>query len=301
MAPHYHGGVARAALRLAENAPGEVYVDSTCIDCETCRAVAPETFSRDARAGQSVVSRQPQGPAELRRALMALVSCPTASIGTVSKQDVSAAAAALPEEIHPGSGVYYCGYAAESSFGASSWLIRRPGGNVLVDSPRAARPLLARLDELGGVRTLFLSHRDDVADQAKLRTRFGCERVLHADDVAHGTQDVEVKLQGRDPVRLADDLIAIPVPGHTRGSCALLYKDEFLFTGDHLWGDEDTGRLGAGRGVCWYSWPEQTRSMEKLLDFRFTWVLPGHGRLWRAPSPEAMREELRHLLASMRS
>src|SRR6266850_6898546 len=136
MAPHYHGGVARAALRLAENAPGEVYVDSTCIDCETCRAVAPATFARNAGAGQSIVSRQPQGPAELRRALMALVSCPTASIGTVNKQDVSAAAAALPEEIEPGSGVYYCGYAAESSFGASSWLVRRPGGNVLVDSPR---------------------------------------------------------------------------------------------------------------------------------------------------------------------
>src|SRR4051812_6679428 len=119
MAAHYHGGMARAALRLASNAPGEVYVDSSCIDCETCRAVAPATFARDDGAGQSVVSRQPESPGELGRALMALVSCPTASIGTVTKQDVSAAAALLPEEVEPGTGVYYCGYAAESSFGAS--------------------------------------------------------------------------------------------------------------------------------------------------------------------------------------
>jgi glyoxylase-like metal-dependent hydrolase (beta-lactamase superfamily II)/ferredoxin len=290
--------MARAALRLAGNAPGELYVDQSCIDCETCRRLAPQVFSRDASVGQSVVSAQPADAASLRRALMALVACPTASIGTEHKQDVSSAAAAFPDEVLPG--VYDCGYASESSFGAASWLIRRPSGNVLVDSPRAARPLLERLEALGGVRWLFLTHRDDVADHRKLRDRFGCERILHRDDVSAGTRDVEVQPQGRDPLRLADDLLLVPVPGHTRGSCALLYRDEVLFSGDHLWGDEDTGQLGAGRGVCWYSWEEQTRSMERLLDLRFSAVLPGHGRPFRAGSPEAMQQELRRLVSSMR-
>jgi len=36
--------------------------------------------------------------------------------------------------------------------------------------------------------------------------------------------------------------------------------------------DEQT--LTAFRDVCWYSWPEQTRSMERLLGYRFEWVLP---------------------------
>jgi ferredoxin len=29
--------------RLPENVPGEFFVDSTCIDCDACRQLAPET------------------------------------------------------------------------------------------------------------------------------------------------------------------------------------------------------------------------------------------------------------------
>jgi glyoxylase-like metal-dependent hydrolase (beta-lactamase superfamily II) len=106
---------------------------------------------------------------------------------------------------------------------------------------------------------------------------------------------------GDDPIDLAPDLTLIPVPGHTRGSAALLYARRYLFTGDHLWGSEDEpGRLAASRSVCWYSWAEQTRSMERLLDFRFEWVLPGHGRRHHADSPAAMRRELERLIAWMK-
>src|SRR6185436_15943209 len=92
--------------------------------------------------------------------------------------------------------IYYCGYASEDSFGATSYLIRRPEGNVLVDSPRAAKPLMDRIEELGGVALMFLSHRDDVADHGAYAARFGCQRVLHADDVGSGTRSVERKLVG---------------------------------------------------------------------------------------------------------
>jgi glyoxylase-like metal-dependent hydrolase (beta-lactamase superfamily II) len=122
---------------------------------------------------------------------------------------------------------------------------------------------------------------------------------MHSRDIGHGTRDVERRIDGDEAVALAPDLLAIPVPGHTRGSLALLYREEFLFTGDHLWGSEDAGRLEAGRSVCWYSWAEQTRSMEKLLDFRFEWVLPGHGPRFRAPASR-MRVELERLVARMK-
>ena len=36
---------------------------------------------------------------------------------------------------------------------------------------------------------------------------------------------------------------------------------------------------------------EQIRSMERLLDFSFEWVLPGHGRIHHAPARE-MRASL---------
>ena len=48
--------------------------------------------------------------------------------------------------------------------------------------------------------------------------------------------------------------------------------------------------------ACWYSWPEQVRSLERLLDYRFEWVLPGHGGRFHAATPAAMRAELERLL-----
>jgi len=288
--------VARISARLSENAPGDFFVDDSCIDCQTCRIVAPRTFARSDRLGLSIVRRQPASREDGLRAAMALVSCPTSSIGTESKVDVHDAVEALPDPI--AGGVSYCGYASEDSFGAASYLVKRASDNVLVDSPRAARPLMDRIESLGGVATMFLSHRDDVADHAKYARRFGCARVLHAADVGHDTRAVERRVEGDAPVELGRDLLAIPVPGHTRGSMVLLYR-EFLFTGDHLWGTDDGDGLDAGRGVCWYSWSEQTRSMEKLLAFDFEWVLPGHGPRFHAPA-RRMRAELEKLVARMK-
>jgi len=138
-----------------------------------------------------------------------------------------------------------------------------------------------------------------VADHARLHARFGCDRVLHRDDVSRSTREVELQLQGGDPVELGPGLLAIPVPGHTRGSCALLVDGEYLFTGDHLWAAED-GSLEMGRSVCWYSWDEQVRSLEKLLAHSFRWVLPGHGRRARAGSAAEMHAKVRRLLRDLR-
>jgi glyoxylase-like metal-dependent hydrolase (beta-lactamase superfamily II)/ferredoxin len=289
--------MARAEKRLPHNADGEFFVDDSCIDCDTCRALAPAVFGRAADFEQSFVKHQPTGPEERQHALMALVACPTAAIGTLSKIDVRPAVDAFPTPV--AEEVYYCGFASESSFGAASYLIRHPQGNVLVDSPRASRPLMARLHALGGVRTMFLTHRDDVADHAVFRREFGCERVLHRADLSPSTADVEHPLDGDAPIELAPDLLAIPVPGHTPGSMALLYADTFLFSGDHLWWSPERGRLHASRCVNWYSWEDQVRSLHRLLQYRFRWLLPGHGRRFQAPSAEAMHEELVRLISAV--
>jgi len=288
--------MARLAERLPENVAGDLFVDAQCIDCDTCRELAPSTFARADR-GLSYVARQPSGGAERLRALQALVSCPVAAIGTQTKADVRAAARSLPVEI--ADGIYACGWASADSYGAQAYLIRRPAGNILVDSPRAARPLLRRLEELGGVATMFLSHRDDVADHAVFARRFGCRRILHADDASAGTRDVELLLRGRQPARLDAELVAIPVPGHTRGSTALLYRDEFLFTGDHLWWDAGENGLDASRSVCWHSWSEQKQSLRRLLEHSFRAVLPGHGGRYIAADQAEMRAVLQKLVARL--
>src|SRR5919107_1106351 len=207
--------MANPARRLPENVPGDFYVDDTCIDCDACRQIAPGVF-RD-HGDQSSVFRQPANEAEARRALMALVACPTSSIGTTRDYDARLGVEAFPERLD--ANVYYCGFNAESSFGAWSYLIVRPeaeGGNVLVDSPRFTRPLVRRLETLGGVRTIFLTHRDDVADQEKFARHFAARRVMHADDNAarHGVEHV---LEGLAEARLDAELVAVPTPGHTRG------------------------------------------------------------------------------------
>jgi len=287
--------VALLAHAVPDNVPGDLFVDDRCIACDTCRQLAADTFG-GGEDETAFVARQPADPAARRRALLALVSCPVAAIGSRSKAGIAAAAAALPVEVAPD--VFRCGWAAESSYGASAWLLARPGGNVLVDSPRFARPLLERLRALGGVSLMFLTHRDDVADHRRWREALGCERILHAADVTHGTREVERRLEGEGPVRLADDLVAIPVPGHTAGSAALLAGEEHLFTGDHLWGDAD-GALGASRAVCWWDWDEQARSMARLAGFPFRRVWPGHGRPWSAPTVEAARDAVRTLAGRM--
>ena len=175
----------------------------------------------------------------------------------------------------------------------------RPSGNVLIDSPRFTEQLARNIEQLGGVSLMLLTHRDDVADHAKFRERFGCERVLHRDDVTRATSSVERQPAGRERVRIDDDFVMIPVPGHTRGHSAYLYRDSFLFTGDHLAWSPRRGHLYAFRDACWYSWPEQIASMESMLDLRFEHVLPGHGRAAHASADE-MSAQLRACVAWMR-
>lgn len=280
--------------RLPQNIPGDFFVDETCIDCDTCRHLAPDVF-RD-HGDASSVYRQPATDDETRRTLMALVACPTGSIGTQGGQDARDGVAAFPSPV--AANVYFCGFTSEASFGAWSYLIVRPGGNVLIDSPRFAAPLVRRIEALGGVRTIFLTHRDDVADHAAFARHFGGARVMHAADGA-ARLGVERVLEGEDAVRLDEDLLVIPTPGHTRGHMVLLYRDQFLFTGDHLAWSPAHETLTAFRSANWYSWPVQTRSMERLLDYRFEWVLPGHGRM-RHDTAEEMHAHLRRCVEWMR-
>lgn len=289
--------MAQIELRLPENAEGEFFVDSSCIDCDACRQIAPASF-RD-HGGMSSVFQQPRNPEELKRALMALVACPTASIGTVSRRNARAGVEAFPERLTEN--VYFCGYTSESSFGAWSYLIVRPpeaGGNVLVDSPRFATPLVKHIEQMGGVSLMFLSHRDDIADHAQFAAHFQCPRVMHQGEGA-ATAGIERVISGTDPVQLDQDLLLIPTPGHTRGHQVLLYHQEALFTGDHLAWSPERQALTGHRDYCWYSWKEQTRSMENLLAYRFEWILPGHGRMHQAPAKE-MHELLERCVARMK-
>jgi glyoxylase-like metal-dependent hydrolase (beta-lactamase superfamily II)/ferredoxin len=285
--------MAQVSLSVPENVPGEFFVDTTCIDCDTCRQIAPATFGE---TGQySFVQLQPRDDAGRRAAYRALAACPTASIGAPDKRAAADAVREFPIQLAPR--VFYNGFNSPKSYGGNSYFVQHADGNWLIDSPRFVEYLARRLEEMGGVRYIFLTHRDDVADAAKWAARFGAERIIHRLELS-SQPDAECVIDGIEPVTLAPEFLAIPTPGHTRGHCALLHR-EFLLTGDHLWWSRHRGRLTASRNVCWWSWEEQVRSVQRLAAYDFAWVLPGHGE--RAHfAIEEMRRQVRHTIAFCR-
>ena len=279
--------------RRPANIGGNLFVDESCIDCDTCRWMAPATYGR---AGtKSYVHKQPEGD-ETANALAAAVACPTGSIRTqkpepsmrevVDSFPLPIDAARLPR-------VFHLGYHAAASFGATPYLLCMPDGtNAMVDAPRFSSKLAKALEARGGVQLLLLSHMDDVADHNRWKERFPeMVRVMHARDVRGpdswpyiDMRGVERQLEGAGPWELLPGLRAIHTPGHSAGSVSFLAEaalcggaEGALFTGDHFC---FSGRLGRLDGMARYGedLPLQARSIAKLADEPFSWVLPGHGR-----------------------
>jgi glyoxylase-like metal-dependent hydrolase (beta-lactamase superfamily II)/ferredoxin len=283
--------MAKIGKRLSSNVDGNFYVDSTCINCDTCRQLAPATFAEN--GDYSSVRSQPHNPRELHQAYQALLACPVGSIGTVrsDREEMKRATASFPLQLE--GGVYYNGFNSEKSFGANSYFIVDPEGNWLVDSPRYLRHLEEAFEQMGGIRYIFLSHEDDVADAARYAKRFGASRIIHRAD-AEAMPEAEWLVDGEEPIRVGRRVEIIPVPGHTDGSMALLYDRRFLFTGDHLWWDREAGRLEVPTRLV-QSRQDLHRSTARLLGYSFEWVLPGHGDRIRLTA-DAMHSELERLL-----
>ncbi len=63
------------------NVIGTFYVDTQCIDCDVCRDMAPDHFTRNDDDEYSYVYRQPETPEEIELCYEALQSCPVEAIG----------------------------------------------------------------------------------------------------------------------------------------------------------------------------------------------------------------------------
>lgn len=276
--------MARPDLRHPGNVEGAWYVDERCIDCGTCRDVAPDTFSDI--GPQSVVWRQPGDPAAEEGAWLAAQACPTQSIGTLDRRT-------RPGRLYPWlllDGVYDLGYTSEDSFGASSYLVTRSEGSLMVDSPRFASGLVRAVEEMGGLAHVLLTHRDDVADAERWAQHFGARVWVHEHDRVAAPFATDL-VRGIEPVTVLPGVLCVPVPGHTRGSVVWVVGD-VAFTGDSLAWSHERGDVTAFRNACWYSWPTQLTSLERLsATCRPSWVLPGHGARCHLP-PDELHDRL---------
>jgi glyoxylase-like metal-dependent hydrolase (beta-lactamase superfamily II) len=274
--------MADPARRLEANAPGDWFVDDSCIDCDACRQIAPSVFVEG--EGQAVVGRQPRS--DDLGAFRALVACPVGAIGRV-------ATGPHPEGLFPqllDDGVYYAGYNSRDSYGANSFFVEREAGNLLIDSPRWGKLLVREIEKKGGLSDILLSHQDDVADAGRYQEHFDARVWIHRADRRAAPFASHV-LEGEEPKEIRPGLLAIPLPGHTRGSVAYLLEEKFLFTGDSLYWSRQRQSLTASKTYCWYSWDKQIESLTRLADYRFEWVLAGHGDRIRLPHERA-RESL---------
>lgn len=263
--------VADFRQRHPANVRGPWFVDRACIDCDAVRQVAPDLFDRV--DGQSVVSRQPVSPEEDTAMWRAVLACPTQSV----RRDPPRS---RPTDLYPMSlaaGVSYCGYNSEASFGANAFLIERPEGNVLVDSPRFVRPLVEQVERRGGLSHILLTHQDDVADADRYAERFGARVWIHAADAAAAPFATDV-VSGDADVPIQSGLTLVPCPGHTRGSVCFVLDERFLFSGDSLYWSRRQQDLAVHVRKTWYSLNVQLASLERLAQrHRFSYVLAGHG------------------------
>ena len=81
--------------KWSDNVKGKFYCDTECIDCDLCRQIAPDFFTRNGDRGHSFVMAQPSTPEEIELCLEAMDECPVEAIGndgeTVNKDEESEA------------------------------------------------------------------------------------------------------------------------------------------------------------------------------------------------------------------
>ncbi len=197
-------------------------------------------------------------------------------------------------------GVWRTGSNSVDTAGGNAFVVQRPDGNVLIDGPRFTARLQRSIAKLGGLRRILLTHADDVGDAARYAQAFDADVVIHEHD-ASAAPFATTLLTGLEPASIANGIMAIPTPGHTAGHVMYLLDDHILFSGDSLDYDPDTEQLGAYEEVCWWSWPEQIASLERLTRYRFATVVPTHGGMLSSPIPSAdMNRLLRELVDRLR-
>ncbi|CAD6248799.1 unnamed protein product [Miscanthus lutarioriparius] len=242
--------------------------------------MAPEVFKRV--DGKAAVAAQPNSEEERTKALQALLSCPTSSIHTEKPpKDMLKVQNMFPLPIDDNllPGIYLCGYNSEDSYGATSYLVIHPQGNILIDSPRYTPKLANNIEKLGGA-------------------------LLHVFDphVEETTADVEWKLEGNGPWNIGTDFELIHTPGHTPGSVCLYCKPlKVLFTGDHVANSEESDDLNLFLMYSKQSVSLQLESIRKLLEVEFEWLLPGHGYRIKYKDVQAKNAAIESLLANYTS
>jgi len=136
-----------------------------------------------------VVVKQPETEEELSQTLDALVCCPVGSVGSRQRHNIKPVIDSFPRLM--AGNVFYLGFNSPKSYGGKSYFIDDDGGNWMVDSPKFTPRLVRWIEERGGLRYIFLTHKDDVADASAYGAKCGAQRIIHEKD-SQAQKDAEV-------------------------------------------------------------------------------------------------------------
>ena len=285
--------MARPDQSNPSNAVGPWFVDTRCIRCDAARNWAPDLIGMDTE-GRSFLITQPVGVEQEAELWRAAAACPTKSIS--NRDRLLEPAGIFPYRMTHG--VFALGNNARSSFAAHSFLVTRPDGNLMVDSPRFNRPLAESIDALGGIAHVLLTHRDDVADAGRWAERYGARIWIGETDADAAPYATD--LTGVESVTvISPGAVSIPAPGHTQGHVLYHVDDRVLFTGDTLHWDHRRGEFDVFPKQTFFSWTALADTMDLIAALKVEWMFAGHG-MWHEVSAEEWERQMPVLGQAMR-
>jgi glyoxylase-like metal-dependent hydrolase (beta-lactamase superfamily II) len=269
-------------------------IDQRCTNCDVARQLAPGLIGE--AGGRSAIIRQPRTDTEDKALHAAAYACHTRSI----RHDSRGLDSALdPFPLLLDQHVYLCGHNSRQTAGANSYLLCRPTGNLMIDTPRWSPDLATKYEALGPVTDVLLTHRDHAAHGRRYADRFGARLWIHEGDL-DAAPDADEVLRGTEPIEIVDRVTAHPLPGHTEGSVLYLADDKYCFSGDSFYWSRATGDIEVADSVTWYSITELAASLERTAPrINFEWLLPGHGDRKRLAAQD-MTQRLQDLAARTR-
>jgi glyoxylase-like metal-dependent hydrolase (beta-lactamase superfamily II) len=149
------------------------------------------------------------------------------------------------------------------TLGGTAYLIRSPAGNILIDSPAWNDVTQQFITDLGGVKSLAITHRGGIGATTTIAAALDCEVIIQEQEAYLLPQLKVTTFQ--DKLDIKDSIHAIWTSGHSPGSACIYYAGSsgVLFTGRHLLPNQ----LGAAvplRTAKTFHWKRQLRSVEAI-------------------------------------
>lgn len=164
------------------------------------------------------------------------------------------------------------------TLGGTAYLIVENQGNILIDCPAWDEANKKFLQEKGGVRWLFITHRGGIGASKQIQQATQCEISIQEQE-AYLLPGINVTPFQKE-CNLTSSTYVIWTPGHSPGSSCLYYTGVggVLFSGRHLLPNQQ-GQIVPLRTSKTFHWRRQINSVKLLLE-RFTpetlnYICPG--------------------------